>query len=138
MDASQVDYRDFVAAQVARLGGHGREAAWLELADMPPGVVPTLIEAFWTAPDAEVRTALVRLIGGFRLESSVKFLCQALDNIHDPAWMAALDALVDIGTPRVVRELRDVAATLNPDDGRLTWVQLAMEQLMESLAARRG
>lgn len=132
------DYRAFVAGQVARLGGIGHEQAFLELAEMPPEVAPVLIDAFWQARDAEARTALVRIVGQFQLESTVRFLVQALDDIHDPTWMAALDALVDIGTPRVVRELRNVAATLNPDDGRLTWVQLAMEQLMESLAARRG
>lgn len=132
------DYRDFVARQVLRLGGPERKDAFLELADMPPTILPLLIDAYWHAHDAEIRTALIRLVGQFRLDESVRFLCQALDDIHDPAWMAALDALVDLGTPRVVRELRDVVAMLNPDDGRLAWVSLALEQLMQSLSAQRS
>ncbi|MBX9608913.1 MAG: HEAT repeat domain-containing protein [Gammaproteobacteria bacterium] len=137
MDIEHENYRAFVAAQIARLGGAERRDAFLELAEMPVEVLPLLIEAYWHTHDAEARTALIRLVGQFRREESVRFLCQALDDIHDPAWMAALDALVDLGTPRVVRELRDVVAMLNPDDGRLEWVRLAMEQLMQSLSAAR-
>ncbi len=78
MDAEHEDYRAFVAAQIARLGGADRRDAFLELAEMPVEILPLLIEAYWRIHDAEARTALIRLVGQFRQDESVRFLCQAL------------------------------------------------------------
>ena len=128
-----MNLRQYVSEQVRMLSTPSAENAFCNLQRLTPTVIPELVEEFWNAKNPSVRAELVNVIWQFREKSTVEFLIEIMDDVHDQVWMNALDGLVTIGSTEVIQQLYNLAATLNPDDIRGAWIMEAIEQITEAL-----
>jgi HEAT repeat protein len=121
--------------QMARCGSH--KAAFHGLIDLGPQATPSLLDAYRTEDDPEVRALIVEVVRQHRLPSTLDFLADALDDPHPAVWKEALDSLVALATPEAEHRLRAVAGRLDAGDERRAWCEEAMEQITEAIVGRR-
>lgn len=112
----------------------GAQQAVANLLALSPLVIGDLVDEFWHARNADIRAGIVFVIGRFGDESALDFFMSALDDVHEQTWMNALDGLVNIGTPAVIRRLTAFMVSVNPDDIRGAWTMEAIEQISHTLS----
>lgn len=133
-----MDRRQFITDQIIGLGGSEAEAegSLAVLVGLGSDIVPQLMADFWRAPDPRVRARLVQVIAEARLESSLTFLAEAMDDLYDATWMNALDGIVAIGGMPAVNILHDLFFTMNSDDHRKFWIREALDQVLATIPGR--
>jgi len=128
-----MSFRQYITEQVEKLATPAAQAAIANLLALSPLAIPPLIEEFWRARNPEIRSTVVFVIAQFADESTIEFFIEAMDDVHEQSWMNALDGLVNIGTPAVVRRLTVFMMSMNPDDIRGAWTMEAIEQISQAL-----
>lgn len=129
-----MSFRAYIAGEVRQLASPGAQQAIANLLALSPLVIGDLIDEFWHARNADIRAGIVFVIGRFGDESALDFFMSALDDVHEQTWMNALDGLVNIGTPAVIRRLTAFMVSVNPDDIRGAWTMEAIEQISHALS----
>jgi hypothetical protein len=122
--------------QMARCGSH--EAAFHGLLDLGQQVIPSLVQAYRSESDPQVRALIVEVVWQHRCPSALDFLVAALGDPHPAVWKQALDGLVAHCSPEAEQRLRAAACRLEEDDERLGWFQEAIEQITEAIAGQRS
>lgn len=120
--------------QIARCGSF--EAAFHGLIDIGPEVIPSLVQAYRSESDPQVRALIVEVVWQHRCPSTLDFLAAALDNPHPAVWKQALDGLVVLASPEAEHRLRAVAGRLDVGDERRAWCEEAIHQITEAVAGR--
>lgn len=128
----RVSFRDYIAGEVRKLATPAAQQAIANLLALSPLVIGDLADEFWQARDPDIRAGIVFVIAQFGDEGALDFLIGALDDVHDAAWVNALDGIVNIGTPAAVRRLTAFMVSLNPDDIRGAWTMEAIEQMSQA------
>lgn len=128
-----MSFRAYIAGEVQRLASREAQQAVANLLALSPLVIGDLIDEFWRARNPDIRAGIVFVIAQFDDETALEFFISALDDVHDPTWMNALDGLVNIGTAAVVRRLTSFMVSLNPDDIRGAWTMEAIDQISHAL-----
>jgi len=129
-----VSFRAYIAAEVQRLASPEAQQAIGNLLALSPLVIGDLIDEFWRARNADIRAGIVFVIAQFGDEAALEFFISALDDVHDQTWMNALDGLVNIGSPAVIKRLTTFMVSINPDDIRGAWTMEAIEQISHALS----
>ena len=129
-----LSFRQYIADQVQKLATPSAQGAIANLLALTSLAIPNLIEEFRNARNPEIRSTIVFAISQFKDESVVDFFIQAMDDIYEQTWMNALDGLVNIGGPSVIRRLTVFMVSLNPDDIRGAWTMEAIDQITQTLS----
>jgi hypothetical protein len=80
---------------------HDENAAFA-LAGAPDAIVPLLVSAFRSEPDATKRSAILKIIWQRRDPSTITVLGEGLRDASPGVWKEALDGLVTIGGPESI------------------------------------
>ena len=128
-----LSFRRYIADQVQKLATPSAQDAIANLLALTSLAIPDLIEEFWNTRNPEIRSTIVFAISQFRDESAMDFFIAAMDDVHEQTWMNALDGLVNIGGPAVIKRLTSFMVSLNPDDIRGAWTMEAIDQIAQTL-----
>jgi HEAT repeat protein len=114
------------------------EAAFHNLIELDPDVLPTLIAAFQEETSAEFRSSLLRVIDEFRSPVALSAFASALRDRRPEVWRAALNGLVSLKSPAAAELLAqavvDEGRLPMPDREFLDWLQEAHQQAIEAYA----
>lgn len=102
------------------------------LLEIDRDILPELMEVFRSEQDVGVRVLLVEVIWGYREQSVIPFLGEALSDQEPRIWRQALNGLVALGSPAALDVLR-AARTRQLPTPRETeefrcWLEEAIEQ----------
>ncbi len=103
--------------------------AWHSLVELGPDALPFVIEAAETTSNRAVRCGLITVLSQHRSTQAVAFLGTMLRHDDGETWKTALDVLVAVGGPDVVRALSDAREI--SDEDRRSWIDEAIQQITE-------
>jgi hypothetical protein len=98
MDATNVEQS--AACYLARIPDD--ENAMFALAEAPASILPLLVSAFRSDPDAVKRSAILNVIWQRRDRATIPVLGEGLQDVSPRVWKEALDGLVTIGGPESI------------------------------------
>jgi hypothetical protein len=106
------------------------ENAFHGLLEMGPDILPGLMEVSRAEKDPGVREFLVGVIWKYREQSAIAFLGEALFDPEPRVWREALDGLVTLASPQVLRIMRAARkrASHSQIDDFLCWIDEAIGQ----------
>ncbi len=126
-----------IREEILRLQGPERDQARFTLMETPDAVLPELMEAYRSERDAELRAALVEVIGRHRQPDSLEFLGEVLHDPDERVWQQALDGLVTLGGPAANQVLKKALAWAERDRAAneefLEWLDEARDQVLNGL-----
>ena len=129
-----LSFRQYISEQAQKLATPSAQDAIANLLALTSLAIPNLIEEFWNARNPEIRSTIVFAISQFKDASAEDFFIEAMDDVYEQTWMNALDGLVNIGSPSVIRRLTVFMVSLNPDDIRGAWTMEAIDQITQKLS----
>jgi len=125
---------DKVDYYLSELHKGDRENAFFCLIEMPPSIIPRLVQAYHSESDPAIRAILVEIIRQYRSPKTLRFLAEALRDNDGEVWKTALDGIAALGGPESIRILEAEKEGLlfggQRNAGlRIEWIDEAIEQI---------
>jgi HEAT repeat protein len=124
--------REIIDEYVDALGGPKWEDAFHRLIEIGHVVLPQLDAGFSFAADAHVRERIVTVAQHLHSDASIPLFRRAIRDASSEVWKAALDGLVNLGSPAAIA-LLETESTAEPP-GRVresdwrSWLAEALRQ----------
>jgi HEAT repeat protein len=109
-----------------------RDAAFFGLLELGIEIHHHLMNLFRIEPETNVRTFLVQVIWQSRQPSVIPFLAEALRDNEPTVWKQALDGLVSLASPEVLKVLVTALERASTADFR-HWLEEAISQVEGNL-----
>lgn len=112
------------------------EAAFHNLTELGPDILPALTAAFDHESSPEIRRDLLRVISALRVPATMGTFGSALLDRRPQVWRTALDGLVMLGSPQaaalLAQAITNESQKAKPDREFIAWVREAHEQMNDA------